>query len=128
MEVLTRSECDELLSTTSVGRVAFVSDGDLVILPVNFRLFEGTIVFRSSAGSKLEAAARWARVAFEVDGWDEESRTGWSVVVKGIAVEVMSESEAGRLAELDLRPWADAVDRRSWVRIRPDEITGRKIR
>ena len=127
LEVMSRDACDEKLRGTSVGRVGFVADGDVVILPVNYRWHGGAIVFRTSAGSKLEAAGRRAAVAFEIDGWDDPSQTGWSVLVKGTAVEILSDDEADSLFGLGLRPWAEAVERRQWVRIRPDEITGRKI-
>lgn len=127
LEVMSRAECDEKLESTSVGRVGFLADGDVTILPVNYRMSGGTIVFRTTSGSKLEAAGRRAPVAFEIDGWDDSTQTGWSVLAKGTAVEVLSDDEAASLFELGLRPWAEAVERRQWVRIRPDEITGRKI-
>jgi nitroimidazol reductase NimA-like FMN-containing flavoprotein (pyridoxamine 5'-phosphate oxidase superfamily) len=125
--VLDRRACDELLATTPVGRVAFVSDGDIVILPVNYRFHDGAVVFRTTAGAKLEAAARHSSVSFEIDGWDSQTQTGWSVLVKGVAVEILDDETAGDLFGLGLRPWSDAVERRRWVRIRPDEVTGRKI-
>lgn len=127
MEIIGREECDRLLGSTSVGRVAFLADGDITILPVNYAYHQGTIVFRTTVGAKLEAAARHAAVAFEIDDWDEASQSGWSVLVKGVAIEVLSDDEADGLFQLGLRPWADATSRRRWVRIRPDEITGRKI-
>ncbi|MDH4119145.1 MAG: pyridoxamine 5'-phosphate oxidase family protein [Acidimicrobiia bacterium] len=121
------AEADALLASQSVGRIAFVADGEVVILPINYRMHEGTIVFRTSEGAKLEAGARHASVAFEIDGWDVESQTGWSVLVKGTAVEVLTDDEANALFDLGLRPWAAATEKRRWVRVRPDEITGRKI-
>ncbi len=127
LEVMTRDQCDEKLAATSVGRIGFLADGDVNILPVNYRFHEGAIVFRTTTGSKLEAAGRRAAVAFEIDGWDDETQTGWSVLVKGTAVEILSDEDAKNLFQLALRPWAEAVERRQWVRIRPDEITGRKI-
>lgn len=127
LEIMAPEECNDKLASTSVGRVAFVADGDVTILPVNFRFHEGMIVFRTASGSKLEAASRHASVAFEVDGWDEATHTGWSVLAKGAAVEILSDEEANWLLDLDLRPWSDAIEHRWWVRIRPDEITGRKI-
>lgn len=126
-EVMSAEECNDKLASTPVGRVAFISEGDVTVLPVNYRFHEGMIVFRTASGSKLEAAARHAAVAFEIDGWDANTQTGWSVLVKGTAVEALSDQEAHWLLGLDLRPWSDAVERRWWVRIRPDEITGRKI-
>ena len=125
--ILGREECEGLLRSASVGRLAFVSDGEVVVVPVNFRFHEGTIVIRTAVGSKLEAAARHAQMTFEIDGWNDVTETGWSVLAKGGAREVLSDEEAADLMQLGLRPWADAAGKRRWLRIRPDEITGRKI-
>ncbi len=127
LEVLTRAECDHLLATTPIGRVAFQSDGEIEVLPVNFVWIDGTVAFRTAAGAKLEAAARHAPVSFEIDSWDPETRTGWSVLVKGVSIEILEEDDEASLKTTGLRPWAEAVERRRWVRIRPDDITGRKI-
>lgn len=125
--VLTAEECDRLLDETPVGRVAFVADGDPVILPVAYRFHRGSIVFRTARGEKLEAAARRAPVAFEIDGWDASGATGWSVLVKGVSEEVVDPDDIEELKTLGLRPWTGAVDRRLWVRIRAEEITGRRV-
>lgn len=127
LEVLSNAQCDELLAGTQIGRIAFVADGDVVIFPVNYRYIDHTIVFRTADGTKLEVAANHQPVAFEIDGYDIESKTGWSVLVKGIARYVMEDEEEAMLAELDLRPWAPLTQVRRWVRISPEEITGRKI-
>jgi Pyridoxamine 5'-phosphate oxidase len=63
-------------------------------------------VFRTDPGSKLDAVAGGARVAFEVDAVDEGSRTGWSVVVRGQAAEVARRAALERLRALPLYPWA----------------------
>ncbi len=125
--ILSREACEELLRSSAVGRLAFVSDGEVIVIPVNYRYHEGTIVIRTAVGSKLEAAARHARMTFEIDDWDDESQSGWSVLAKGQAREVLSDDEADDLLRLGLRPWADAAGKRRWLRIHPDEITGRKI-
>jgi uncharacterized protein len=127
MEVLTRAECDHLLATTPVGRVAFRADGEIQVLPVNYAWVESTIVFRTAAGAKLEAAARRDPFAFEIDGWDPVAQTGWSVLVKGASMEVLDDDALAILTATHLRPWTAAIEKRRWVRIRPDEITGRKI-
>ena len=127
LEVLSNAQCDELLADNTIGRLAFVSDGDVVIFPVNYRYTNHTIVFRTADGTKLDVAANHQPVAFEIDGYDLESKTGWSVLVKGIARYVMEETEEAELADLDLRPWAPLTRVRRWVRISPEEITGRKI-
>ena len=127
LEVLSSAQCDELLADNTIGRLAFVSDGGVVIFPVNYRYTNHTIVFRTADGTKLDVAANHQPVAFEIDGYDLESKTGWSVLVKGIARYVMEETEEAELADLDLRPWAPLTRVRRWVRISPEEITGRKI-
>lgn len=127
LEVLAVDECLRLIDQTPVGRVAFVTDGLPTILPVNHRLDGWRIVFRTSAGAKLTVATLARPLAFEVDGFDADTRTGWSVLVRGTAEAIWSTEDERALDELGLEPWADAVDRARWVAIHPDEITGRRI-
>ncbi len=127
LQILSSDECDRLLGSAVIGRVAFVVDGEPVILPVNYRYHEGTIVIRTAAGEKLDAAGLAAPVAFEIDDWDETTETGWSVLVRGTMEEVYRPEEVAELAHLHLRPWSNPEARRIWVRIRPDEITGRRL-
>jgi len=65
---LSKSECFALLAQESLGRVAVVDDQGPVIFPVNFALDRHMVVFRTDEGTKLDAAARGSRVAFEIDG------------------------------------------------------------
>jgi uncharacterized protein len=128
LEVLTFHEALSLLASVPIGRVAFVDNGEPVVLPVNHAMDGKAIVFRTSYGSKLDAAWWQMPVAFEVDSYDEASRTGWSVLVKGYADLVVDDDEIDRLDTLDLRPWAYDVDRSThWVRIHPSEVSGRRI-
>jgi uncharacterized protein len=123
---LTRSECFELLATEHLGRVAVVDDRGPVVLPVNFVLDRHTVVFRTGAGTKLSAASLGRRVSFEVDRADAATRTGWSVLVRGEAVEVTDRSELARLRTLPLLAWAPGV-RGHYVRILPATLAGRRI-
>ena len=97
-ETLTRLECLELLQRNHLGRLAFLERVGVVplITPVNYVLDQDAVVFRTDPGSKLVAAIRGAPVAFEIDGVDEGDRTGWSVIVRGHAVEV-TEVESRRV-------------------------------
>jgi len=56
LEVLTYDECLQLLGSVPVGRVAFVTGGNPVILPVNHVLDGRAIAFRVAAGSMYDAA------------------------------------------------------------------------
>lgn len=128
MGVLDEAECLRLIDSTPVGRIGFMADGEILVLPVNYRWHENGIVFRTLDGLKLAAAADNQRVCFEIDQWDAESRTGWSVVVGGVAREVEHWAEEALLDQLDLIPWAKAEWRPIWVRIEAEDISGRVLR
>jgi hypothetical protein len=117
----------ELLESTPIGRIGFVVDGHPLVLPVNFKWHEGTVVFRTLEGMKLDAAAKGQAVCFEVDRWDAAKRSGWSVVVIGTAREVTNWAEREQLENIGLVPWATGKGRPIWVRIDPEEISGRVL-
>lgn len=123
LEVLDYEECVERLTHAQVGRLAFQADGEVQIFPVNYRWHDGAVVFRTAPGTKLDAAFFKKVAAFEIDGWDSVFQTGWSVVVKGLVKSIDATPE---IEELGLKPWA-GPGRDEWVRLRPDEVTGRKI-
>lgn len=127
LEVLDLERCLELLGSVPVGRVAYQARGDVIVLPVNHVRDGRTVAFRTSVGSKLDAAQRATQVTFEVDDYDEASRSGWSVLVVGRAEVVDDQAERRRLDRLGAHPWSDGDARPYWVRIRPDEISGRRI-
>ena len=123
---LTKSECFALLSGQRLGRVAVVDDQGPAVFPVNFVLDRHMVVFRTDEGTKLDAAVRGSRVAFEIDGADEAARTGWSVLIRGEATEVTDPAELARLRKLRVSPWAPGTKAR-YVRILPAKLTGRRI-
>jgi nitroimidazol reductase NimA-like FMN-containing flavoprotein (pyridoxamine 5'-phosphate oxidase superfamily) len=123
---LSKSECFQLLAQEHLGRVAVVDDRGPVVFPVNFVLDRHMVVFRTDEGTKLDTACRGSRVAFEVDGTDAADRTGWSVVVRGEAVEVTDPAELTRLRKLPPDPWAPGA-KTHYVRILPAVLTGRRI-
>lgn len=124
--MLSFPQCQQLLEDGIVGRIGMFVAGEPVILPVNYRYVRGSIVFRTAVGEKSDEAAMGKPVAFEIDGWDPVQEKGWSVLVKGTAHEVDADDPAAADAST-LRPWARAVERDIWVRIVPNEITGRRI-
>lgn len=123
---LTKSECFELLAQEQLGRVAVVDDRGPIVFPVNFVLDRHMVVLRTDEGTKLDAAIKGARVAFEIDGIDAATRTGWSVLVRGEAVEVTDPAELARLGKLPLDPWAPGA-KNHYIRILPAVLTGRRI-
>lgn len=127
LEVLDPDTCLQLLDLSPVGRIAFISAGEPVILPVNHVRDGLGVAFRTTSGLTMHAATVRASMAFEVDGYDEETRTGWSVLLRGRCDLVDDDEAIARLDALDLHPWADDVERPHWVRLGAAELSGRRI-
>lgn len=124
---LTLDECERLLTSVPIGRLGFVFAGQPVILPVNFVWVDGEILFQTFGGQKFGSAQAHQRVAFEIDDWDRELRTGWSVLVKGRAEPVIEWKRARAADAMGHEPWTDSELVEPWVRIVPHEVTGRRV-
>lgn len=120
--------CLALLSQSHLGRLAFIdSVGVLpIIVPVNYVLHAGSVVFRTDEGSKLSAAVRGAPVAFEVDGLDEVRGVGWSVVVRGHGEEITDAASLDSLRQAPPLPWAPG-EKSHYVRVTASKVAGRRI-
>jgi CBS domain-containing protein len=125
--VLDTDECLRRLRSAPVGRLAFVHNGDPIVLPVNHGLDGMKVVFRTTWGSKLEVAQAAGTAAFEVDGVDESTRTGWSVLVRGTIAPAYEASDVERYDALGVPAWVAPDLDTVWVALRPHEITGRQI-
>ena len=123
IEELEPEVCWGLLGRRLLGRVGFVADGELLVLPVNHHVDGHSIVFRTGRTSMFEVLREGARVAFEIDEADAFFETGWSVLIKGTATEV---TDPVALSDAPLHPWAPGR-RDHWIRIVPDSVTGRSI-
>jgi hypothetical protein len=85
---LGEGECRRHLASASgssgIGRIALNKRRSPYVIPVNFSLVDGGILIRLGTGWSafhLDGAS----VTFETDEADPERRSGWSVVVEGIA-------------------------------------------
>jgi len=125
-EILDEPTCWTYLEGSSVGRLAVDVGGQPDIFPVNYLVHDGALYFRSGAGTKLAAAVLMGHVAVEIDGFGPHGRTGWSVVVKGRAVQVEKMEEVFDAEELPLYPWV-ATPKPNIVRIDPANVTGRRF-
>jgi nitroimidazol reductase NimA-like FMN-containing flavoprotein (pyridoxamine 5'-phosphate oxidase superfamily) len=128
LEELSDEECRLLLSLAAVGRIGFVVDGLPVVLPVNYRLVSHElgvwIVLRTRPGNTIDAAPE--QVAFEIDGIDHAHKQGWSVLMRG-ALHRLDHNEVELLSKrFDPKPWPQD-DRTSWLAIKPQSITGRRL-
>ncbi|MEO6020320.1 MAG: pyridoxamine 5'-phosphate oxidase family protein [Knoellia sp.] len=125
-QVSSPDETWEMLRQGIVGRLAVIHDGVPDIFPVNYVVDHGTIVIRTSGGTKHQAA-RNQFVAFEVDGYDLDSGEAWSAVLKGRVTEVTAVDEVIEVMALPLDPWESGT-KPHFLRITPGTLTGRRIR
>jgi nitroimidazol reductase NimA-like FMN-containing flavoprotein (pyridoxamine 5'-phosphate oxidase superfamily) len=128
LETLLPEECFALLGQASIGRLVYQDDEGPIAVPVNYALAEGDIVIRVEGGVK-RAAMSQRILAFEVDHIDEQERSGWSVIVRGVGREVELERVPNLLRRMSgdpLLPWALGVHN-VWLQIKPHGVTGRRL-
>ncbi len=132
LEMLDRVSCLALLGSVPVGRLGMSQNALPVVLPVNFCLCsapwddEPVIVIRSGEGTKINAATERHIVAFEIDGFDTMTHSGWSVVVQGLTRVITAPDQLEWASSLPLRPWAhDAAD--AFVELSTDIVRGRRF-
>jgi nitroimidazol reductase NimA-like FMN-containing flavoprotein (pyridoxamine 5'-phosphate oxidase superfamily) len=127
------AECLRLIAAGGVGRIGYTGRFGPTILPVNFVLYEQTIVFRTGLHSPMGEDLRTGiadaeyKVAFEVDEITPATREGWSVLVQGSAHHVDSESELATVRQTGVQTWPGG-EKDLFIRVVPDRITGRRIR
>jgi len=124
---LSRAACEQLLSEHVVGRVGFCGAAGPVIVPVNYRLYDEQVVFRTSPYGMLSELRRRTPVAFEVDGIDEPAETGWDVLGCGFAEAVTGDYPLSQLWRTGPTPWA-AGTRSLFIAITLTTLSGRSVR
>lgn len=119
---LNPDQCFALLRTVEIGRVGVSRAYRApLVVPVNFVVDGEAVVFRTDTGTKLRAVAA-GPISFEADGIDRYRRQGWSVLLEGRAYEATH----WEVEHLEVEPWAGGR-RDHWVRLVPDEVSGRLI-
>ena len=118
------AEAMRLLAAAPYGRVVFTRDALPAIRPVNHLVENGLIIVRTRLTASVQGDQKVV-VAYQADDIDPVRRTGWSVVVTGIARTV---SEPDRIARYDelLAPWIDRI-RDVLVQIEPSIISGVRL-
>ncbi len=133
LEQLDEATCLRLISPGGIGRLAYTGRYGLTVFPVNYKLHEGTIVFRtaqdSPTGEDLQTGIAHAdyQVAFEVDDIDPAAREGWSVLIQGPAHHMTSAADRAAVLDSGVEPWPGGP-REHAIRITPQRITGRRLR
>ncbi len=129
MQVMEQAECWDLIREQPLGRLAVTMSGAPHIIPINHATRDGEILFVSVAGTKLEAVLQRPGLpaTFEVDDFDVDTRTGWSVIVRGHLHPVVDLVDHTSL-DIAGRPiWLDGYRDRNWLRLVPDHVGGRRL-
>ncbi|HXB48433.1 MAG TPA: pyridoxamine 5'-phosphate oxidase family protein [Streptosporangiaceae bacterium] len=133
VEQMDEAECLGLVSGGGVGRIAYSGQFGVAVLPVSYKVLEGSIVVRTPLGSTTDEDLRTGirgadyRVTFEIDQVDRDAQEGWFVVIRGPARHVEADDDC-------LSAWLRATRPSDWrtpehfVRITPTEIVGHRLR
>jgi nitroimidazol reductase NimA-like FMN-containing flavoprotein (pyridoxamine 5'-phosphate oxidase superfamily) len=130
LEELDRAECLRLIAPGGIGRVAFDDGEGPTVVPVNYAVDEGSVVFHTSLEGRLNRSLLTAvpggqvRAAFEVDRIEESTHEGWSVLLRGGA-HPLEDEEKARAARVD--PWPGG-EREAWFSLTAKEVSGRRLR
>jgi nitroimidazol reductase NimA-like FMN-containing flavoprotein (pyridoxamine 5'-phosphate oxidase superfamily) len=133
VEQLGEQECLRLISPGGVGRIAFTGRYGLIIFPVNYKVHDGSVMFRtaddSPFGEDLRTGIQYAdyKVAFEIDNVDMAAHEGWSVLIQGPAHHMDTSAERELAKQVGVEPWPGGW-REDYIRITPTRVTGRRIR
>jgi len=133
LEPMDEAECMRLISPGGIGRLAFSGRYGLTVFPVNYKLHDGSIMFRTSQDSPTDEDLRTGiaraeyEVAFEIDAIDPATQVGWSVLIQGSAHHMTSEAERAAVRESGVEPWPGGSRERA-IRITPTRVTGRRLR
>jgi nitroimidazol reductase NimA-like FMN-containing flavoprotein (pyridoxamine 5'-phosphate oxidase superfamily) len=131
---LTRAECRQLLSRTSVARLAYVSGSRVELVPIHIVFDLDTVYGRTAPGSRLSAIPDGQDVALEAD--EHRGAFDWlSVVIHGaftvLNAEEIVANESPDLTALE-KFFPNALSdedpipfRNQFFRIRITEMTGR---
>jgi hypothetical protein len=119
---LSQSDCELLLVSLDIGRIAVVEGGYPLVFPISYKAIvlgkRIVLAIRTRPDNVIDHPGR--SVCFEIDGIDASHDGGWSVLVRGTLV------KASPNAFLDPHPIA-GEDRDAWRIIVPTQISGRRV-
>jgi nitroimidazol reductase NimA-like FMN-containing flavoprotein (pyridoxamine 5'-phosphate oxidase superfamily) len=115
-------QCWELAASRPVGRLAWSGPSGPTVIPVNFAVDGRSVRVRTPAYSAAARECDDSPVAFEVDTFDADEHTGWSVLMRGHAHLEYGEHAQDHAPE----PWVSGP-RTLLLRVEVGAITGRRL-
>jgi nitroimidazol reductase NimA-like FMN-containing flavoprotein (pyridoxamine 5'-phosphate oxidase superfamily) len=133
VERLDEAACLELLSTRRIGRLIYNSRYGPVALPSEYKIHDGSIVFRTYLLTFTEEDLRTGiahaeyQVVVEVDQVDPDAREAWLVLVRGTAHHIDTEAERASIRDIGLESWVEG-EPEHFIRVDPVSIAGQRLR
>ncbi len=125
IRIMTSDEAWRFLEHTRFGRLAMSVANVPDIFPINYLAQDGKLLIRTNPGAKVAELTVNDTVAFEIDGLAEDQ--AWSVVLKGTARVLDSQTEIDAANELPLATWLPTL-KYTFVEITPSSVHGRRFR
>ena len=122
-----------LIPAGGIGRLAYSGRLGAVVIPVGYRVCDGSIVFRTVLDSPTDEDLRTGirgsdyKVSFEVDHMDDDARAGWFVLIQGPARHVDSDDDRISVWEPGARS-SGRLAREHFMIITPKFVRGRRLR
>lgn len=123
IRTLSEEESWELVDVASVGRLGFVADGEVKIIPVNY-LVDVDVIIRTLPDGIIAKLAG-TRVTFEVD-YHSSQGAGWSVLMHGDLKQLPADESELVNRWNRVLPWAGG-NRSLFLSFHADSVEGRRV-
>jgi len=133
VEQMNEAECLQLIAPGGVGRLGYSGRHGVGVLPLLYRLDDGSILFRTPLDSPTDEDLRTGiegaayKVSFEIDEVGRDAHEGWMVFIQGDAHHMDSEDDRVSAWTPDI-PSRGSGTQEHFLRITPTSITGRRLR
>jgi nitroimidazol reductase NimA-like FMN-containing flavoprotein (pyridoxamine 5'-phosphate oxidase superfamily) len=133
LERLDESECLQLIGAGRVGRLAYTGRFGPTVLPVLYKLYEGSVVFHTLADTSPKRTCGPVSRTLSTRSPSRSTSTirkpskGWVVLVVGSAHHVDTEAERASIINAGADPWPE-TESQHLVRVQPTRISGRRRR
>jgi nitroimidazol reductase NimA-like FMN-containing flavoprotein (pyridoxamine 5'-phosphate oxidase superfamily) len=126
-ERLDAEQCWLLVCSQDVGRIGFVGDTRIQIVPTRYDAQRGTAYFRAGTFGELARRVHGREVSLQVDDIDRRTFSGWSVVMSGKAHRVEDAATvAARWSVGRPPPWVPTRESQ-WIALQVDDIQGQRV-
>jgi nitroimidazol reductase NimA-like FMN-containing flavoprotein (pyridoxamine 5'-phosphate oxidase superfamily) len=120
-------ECWDLVGSQGIGRIGYMGDTHIQIVPTRYDAQRGTAYFRAGTFGELARRVHGKAVSLQVDDLDRRTFSGWSVVITGIAHRVDDATTVAERWSVERpSPWLPAPDSQ-WISLSVDDIQGERV-